>query len=131
VQLVVTAAALFYSAVCLAMQEGNPSTNPSVLFSSPLPFVSSLFFASPSLSPRRCDMVDTRRSAAAKRPAAQQEEEGEKSLSPAPAPTDQAAGAGDGVAAVAQPAKRAKVRISPPPCARGRIGPGPPFGVLI
>jgi hypothetical protein len=112
VQLVVTAAALFYSAFCLAMQEGNPSTNPSVLFSSPLPFVSSLLFASPSLSPRRCDMVDTRRSAAAKRPAAQQEEEGEKSSSPAP--TDQAAGAGDGVAAVAQPAKRAKVRISPP-----------------
>jgi hypothetical protein len=64
-------------------------------------------------------MVDTRRSSAAKRPAAQQEEEeeGEKSSSPAPVPTDQSAEAGDGVAAAAQPAKRAKVRISPPVCA--------------
>jgi hypothetical protein len=34
-----------------------------------------------------------------------------------PVPTDQSAEAGDGVAAAAQPAKRAKVRISPPVCA--------------
>ncbi|GJN31453.1 hypothetical protein PR202_gb19853 [Eleusine coracana subsp. coracana] len=55
-------------------------------------------------------MVDTRRSAAAKRPAGQEETEEGKSSSPAPAPADQAApaGAGDEVAA-AQPPKRAKV----------------------
>jgi hypothetical protein len=34
-----------------------------------------------------------------------------------PVPTDQSAEAGDGVAAAAQRAKRAKVRISPPVCA--------------
>jgi hypothetical protein len=79
------------------------------------------------LSPRRCEMVDTRRSAAAKRPAGQQEEEeGGKSSTPAPAPADQAAGAGEEVAA-AQPPKRAKVRISLP-CTRCSIGPGSRFG---
>ncbi|RLN39141.1 hypothetical protein C2845_PM01G14810 [Panicum miliaceum] len=61
-------------------------------------------------------MVETRRSAAAKRPAAEaaSEEEEEKgaAASPAPAPAEGAAGgagAGDGVASSSQPPKRAKV----------------------
>ncbi|TVU47078.1 hypothetical protein EJB05_06658, partial [Eragrostis curvula] len=79
------------------------------LFSSPLPFV--FLLASPSrpslLACSRREMVDTRRSSAAKRPAGQEED---KSASPAPAPAEQAAAAeaGDDVAA-AQPPKRAKV----------------------
>ncbi|TKV96163.1 hypothetical protein SEVIR_9G411200v4 [Setaria viridis] len=58
-------------------------------------------------------MVETRRSAAAKRPAAAAEEEAEEkgaAASPAPAPAEgAAAGAGDELASSSQPPKRAKV----------------------
>ncbi|KAG2551995.1 hypothetical protein PVAP13_9KG440100 [Panicum virgatum] len=58
-------------------------------------------------------MVETRRSAAAKRPAvaaAEEEEEKGAAASPAPQPAEGAAGgAGDGVASSSQPPKRAKV----------------------
>lgn len=78
--------------------------------SSPLPF-SRVF----SRRRRRwCEMVETRRSAAAKRPAAGEEEEKGAPASPAPAPAENAAagpGAGDDVAS-SQPPKRAKVWIS-------------------
>jgi hypothetical protein len=65
-------------------------------------------------------MVETRRSAAAKRPAAGEEQEDKGApASPAPAPTEDPAagpGAADDVAS-SQPPKRAKVRISlHPPC---------------